>query len=134
MSTQDVARTLAERTHRRRFIAKLGGAAVGVASGLSMLPKGIATALGASLESSGVASRIVGCCSLAYSATCSTMSCFSGTNNWWAWTCCDGAFLYACYECYTYKCSKAVPQTCSPCRSSSALVSVGAPSASASNC
>ena len=95
---------------------------------------GIANAVGASPESSNVASRIVGCCSLVYSATCSSMSCFSGTNNWWAWTCCDGAFLYACYECYTHKCSKAVPQTCSPCRSSSALVSVGAPSVSSANC
>lgn len=44
---------------------------------------------------------------LRYDVNCPDLSCVD-----YYWVCCDGAFAWTCYECYTHECSLAVWQNC----------------------
>lgn len=94
MITQRLSEVLAEQVSRRRFMRRATGAALAAVAALSGF-------------SSPVSARIAGCCNLRYDVNCPDLSCVD-----YYWVCCDGAFAWTCYECYTHECSLAVWQNC----------------------
>jgi hypothetical protein len=112
MVDKQITEILVERLSRRAFLAKAGGAALGLTLSFLGLPSSMAEAACRGTQCPDyncVGCLKPACCVLGYDHYCSNMNCFIGCgppNDWWAWSCRDNnGHYWTCWECCSQKCS-----------------------------